>query len=498
MSSTGNIFPTVNANVDRAASGAWNLSTGNVFSDNAPTATGTTGNVYVSVPADYLVTSGYGFALPAHATIVGVTVRVEAAETGGGSTSYIAQLHSATTPTLIGSAKSAVTVNSTTATVYSSGGTSDLWGATLTPLIVNNAGFGVSIWSTDTSNVLYVDYVTIAIEYTPFPTASVVSKDLQARNATVALTLSTKVNPADTVMSPLGLVLPVRTYTKDIVAANISATVVSKDIASYSASLSQKISASWDFGPLGLPLRPYTFPPKEPENVKGTVTSGVSPLLLSIRDYSIPAKFPGSGILATSRAFTVSAGQLTLTYTFSVDAVDALVITDYSATVRAHYSVAATAVSLDLAALGGGASLIPVFGAGNYALNLTEHAASILAAIAITAQDISEFTVTGNAATIGLLGTIAATLDTFTLTERAASVNVTEARFSGTIPDISVRKNSGIHTFDFGAYFENTTLYAIAPSLPSGMTLDTATGILTIDSNVAAVGKTDGYVVTGS
>ena len=55
-----------------------------------------------------------------------------------------------TTPTLIGSAKSPVTVNGTTPTVSSNGGTSDLWGATLTPAIVNAAGFGVAIWSTDT------------------------------------------------------------------------------------------------------------------------------------------------------------------------------------------------------------------------------------------------------------------------------------------------------------------------------------------------------------
>jgi hypothetical protein len=497
MATTGNIFATLAANVDRAASAAWTTPT-NVYSDNATTATGAAGNAFVSVPSDYLVTSAYGFTLPAHATIVGVTVRVEAAETGGGSSSYIPQLHSATTPTLIGSAKTAVTVTGTTAVVYSSGGTSDLWGATLTPLIVNNAGFGVSIWSTDTSNVLYVDYVTIAIEYTPFPTASVVSKDIQTYVASVALTASTKVTSADTVMSPLGLFLPVRTYTKDIVAGSFSATVVSKDIATYSASLSQKISASWDYGPLGLPVKTYTIPPKEPENLKGEVTSSVSPLLLSIRDYSIPAKFPGEGIQATSQALTISAGQLTLTYTFNVDAVDALVITDYSATVRAHYSVAATAVSLDIAALGGGATLVPVFGAGTYALNLQTYAATGTFGFAVSANDIHEFTVTGNAATIGLLGTISATRDALVLTERAASVNVTEARFSGTIPDISVRKNSGIHTFDFGAYFESTTVYAIAPSLPSGMTLDTATGILTIDSNVAAVGKTDGYVVTGS
>jgi hypothetical protein len=489
MATTGNIFPTVGATVDRAASAAW-TSPGNVVSDNGS-------NASVAVPSDYLVTSAYGFTLPAHATIVGVTVRVEASETGGGNSNYIPQLHSATTPTLIGSAKTAVTVTGTTPVVSSNGGTSDLWGATLTPLIVNNAGFGVSIWSADTGNTLSLDYVTIAIEYTEFPTATVVSKDIQTYAASVALTASTKVTSADTVMSPLGLFLPVRTYTKDVVAASFSATFVSKDIASYSASLSQKVAGSWDLGPLGLPVKTYAIPPKEPENLKGEVTSGVSPLLLSIRDYSIPAKFPGEGIQATSQAFTVSAGQLTLTYTFSVDAVDALVITDYSATVRAHYSVAATVDTLDIVALGGGASLIPVFGAGNFALFITEHAATVLGAVVVAATA-DAFTVTGNAATIGQSGTIAATRDALVLTEYAAAVNVTEARFSGTIPDISVRKNSGIHTFDFGAYFENTTLYAIAPSLPSGMTLDTATGILTIDTNVAAVGTVDGYVVTGS
>ncbi len=496
MSSTGNIFPTLAANVDRAASGNWTTPT-NVYSDNAPVATGATGNAFVSVPADYLVTSAYGFTIPAHATIVGVTVRVEAAETGGGSSSYIPQLHSNTTPTLIGSAKTAVTVTNTTAVVYSSGGTSDLWGATLTPAIVNNAGFGVSIWSTDTSNVLYVDYVTIAIEYTPFPTASVVSKDIQTYAASVALTVSSKVNPADTVMSPLGLVLPVRTYVKDVVSAAISATVVSKDIASYSASLSQKVAASWDYGPLGLPVKTYAIPPKEPENVKGTVTSGLSPLLLSIRDYSIPAKFPGQGILATSHAFSIDAGQLTLTYTLAADNAVSKALTEYSATVRAHYSVAATVDALDIVALGGGASLVPRFGAGNYPLDIEAHAATMRAAFALDANA-DAFTVTGNAALVGQSGTTAATFETFAVTEYAAAVNVTLATFSGTIPDISVRKNSGIHTFDFSAYFSNTTLYAIAPSLPSGMSLDTATGILTIDSNAAEVAKNDGFVVTGT
>jgi hypothetical protein len=157
MASTDNTFPSVGANVDRAGNTAW-TSPENVVSDNGTDTT-------VAVPSDYLVTSGYGFAIPGTARILGVTVRVEASETGSGTSNYIPQLHSDTTPTLIGTAKSAVTVSGTTKVISTTGGTSDLWDATLTPAVVNAAGFGVSIWSTDTINTLAVDYVTIAIEW---------------------------------------------------------------------------------------------------------------------------------------------------------------------------------------------------------------------------------------------------------------------------------------------------------------------------------------------
>jgi hypothetical protein len=128
-------------------------------SDNATDTT-------AAVPTDYLVCSNFNFsAVPDGATIAGITVRVEASETGTGSSNYIAQLISATTPTLIGSAKSAVTVTGTTKVVSSNGSATDLWGATLTAAIVKNSGFGVAIWSTDTVNTLAIDYVTIAVEY---------------------------------------------------------------------------------------------------------------------------------------------------------------------------------------------------------------------------------------------------------------------------------------------------------------------------------------------
>lgn len=161
MASTGNVFPGTAANVDRGGtSNVWS-NPGNVVSDNTSDAT-------VTVPSDYLVCSNFDFSsIPDNSLILGITVRVEASETGTGNSNYIPRLHSNTTPTLIGSAKTAVTVNGTTKVVSTRGGTSDLWGATLTAATVKSSGFGVSIWSTDTTNTLAIDYVTMAVEYAP-------------------------------------------------------------------------------------------------------------------------------------------------------------------------------------------------------------------------------------------------------------------------------------------------------------------------------------------
>jgi hypothetical protein len=158
MPTTGNTFPGSGTTVDRAGSTAW-TNPGNITSDNAADAT-------AAVPTDYLLASNFGFSIPLTATILGVTVRVEASETGTGTSNYVPQLMSDTTPTLIGSAKTAVTVSGTTPTVAASGSATDLWGATLTPDIVNGSGFGVAIWSTDSTNTLAIDFITIAVEYT--------------------------------------------------------------------------------------------------------------------------------------------------------------------------------------------------------------------------------------------------------------------------------------------------------------------------------------------
>jgi hypothetical protein len=164
---TGDVFPGAGVNVDRASNTAW-TNPGDVVSDNTTDAT-------VVVPSDYLVISSFGFSIPTGATILGITVRVEASESGSGNSNYIPQLISDTTPTLIGAAKGAVTVTGTTKVISVNGGTSDLWSATLTPAIINAAGFGVAIWSTDSSNAntLAIDFVTIAVEYSTVNPAAI-------------------------------------------------------------------------------------------------------------------------------------------------------------------------------------------------------------------------------------------------------------------------------------------------------------------------------------
>lgn len=157
MASTGDTLPTSGTTVDRAGATAW-TNPQYITADD-------TNYTTAAVPTDYLIASAFGFSIPTTATILGVTVKVNASETGTGSSNYIPQLISAATPTLIGSAKSAVAVSGSTKVTSTNGGTADLWSATLTPAIVNDAGFGVAIWSTDTVNTLSVDWITIAVEY---------------------------------------------------------------------------------------------------------------------------------------------------------------------------------------------------------------------------------------------------------------------------------------------------------------------------------------------
>lgn len=161
MPSTGNVFAGTGENNAGIGATAW-TNPGNVTADDAADATCAAG-----ASSQYLVARNFNFAsIPADATIAGVLVRVEASEHTAGTEPLLAQLQNET-GALTGSSKSASNegnISGTAKAVYTYGSTSDLWGATLTRAIVQDADFGVRFWFT-TAHDIRIDFVTMAIEY---------------------------------------------------------------------------------------------------------------------------------------------------------------------------------------------------------------------------------------------------------------------------------------------------------------------------------------------
>lgn len=164
MATTGNVFAGTGENNAGIGATAWTTPE-NVVSDNATDAT-------CNAPASsqYLVARTFDFSsIPNDAIITGITVRAEASEHSAGTESLNAQLQDES-GALFGSSQ-AQTISGTPKAVYTYGGTTDVWGATLTPAIVKDADFGVRLWFT-TAHDVRVDYVTMAVEYQLPPTPS--------------------------------------------------------------------------------------------------------------------------------------------------------------------------------------------------------------------------------------------------------------------------------------------------------------------------------------
>lgn len=117
--------------------------------------------------SQYLVARNFGFAIPPNATILGVVFSVEASEHSAGTEPLLAQLQNSS-GTLVGSSKSTSnegSISGTAKAVYTYGAVTDVWGAALTPAIVNNANFGARFWFT-TSHDVRIDYIRCQVTYT--------------------------------------------------------------------------------------------------------------------------------------------------------------------------------------------------------------------------------------------------------------------------------------------------------------------------------------------
>jgi len=125
---------------------------------------------------NYLQLTGFGFAIPAGATINGVQASVRGLSSGSNNANRTIQVGLTTNGTaLAGTAKTQIL----TATVanYALGTTSDVWGAALTAANVNASTFGVLIRDNDTtvSGIFSIDYVSLTITYTLESTKPVIT-----------------------------------------------------------------------------------------------------------------------------------------------------------------------------------------------------------------------------------------------------------------------------------------------------------------------------------
>jgi hypothetical protein len=104
----------------------------------------------------------FGFSIPTNATIAGVEVSYRI--WGGGTKGACFQLTNGGSP--IGNFKSITMPTSWESGTL--GSSSDVWGASLTPAIINNGGFGVQTWMSYPPGAIYykADYISVKVYYT--------------------------------------------------------------------------------------------------------------------------------------------------------------------------------------------------------------------------------------------------------------------------------------------------------------------------------------------
>lgn len=171
MASTGAKLPSSGASVSSSpwSDDAW-VNPGNVTAIDTTYAS-VTASTFDSGDQTYrLRCTGFDFsAIPDGSTINGITVKINNARYANGTGSLdLCQLVSSGTP--IGNNKYSTpqALTTTATTDYTVGGTSDVWGASLTAAIVKDSSFGVDIGclSTGANTDVYIDAVEMTVEYT--------------------------------------------------------------------------------------------------------------------------------------------------------------------------------------------------------------------------------------------------------------------------------------------------------------------------------------------
>lgn len=126
--------------------------------------------------SDWLKCTNFGFTIPTDAIITGVKAEVEGAYSGDGDSADLDKLIKGGS---MGGTEYLFNLpeNLSNEAYVTTGGTTNLWGNTLTPSDINNSGFGLAIWVWDTYMILnefyepigvvttYIDHVRLTVYY---------------------------------------------------------------------------------------------------------------------------------------------------------------------------------------------------------------------------------------------------------------------------------------------------------------------------------------------
>lgn len=173
MATQGPNYPSaaVSAVSGTESSDAWTTPT-NVFSDNGTESTIVAASYDSPDIGQQLRVSGFGFSIPAGSTIDGITVEIERRSIIANSgKDFRVQLQNPVGTTIGNNLAVPATIWPTAATVATYGGATNLWGATLTPTIVNDSAFGVilSAQANIANADIGVDFIRMTVHYTPPP-----------------------------------------------------------------------------------------------------------------------------------------------------------------------------------------------------------------------------------------------------------------------------------------------------------------------------------------
>lgn len=140
---------------------AWTTASNAGISDNAYA----TSVLLLGQITNYLKTTNFGFAIPADATIAGITIGVERSTTVLNAT-HDNSIKLTSAGSVVGNDKASATLWPTSDAVASYGSSADLWGTTWTPNQINGSTFGVEISAiADSGGTAQIDYISITVDY---------------------------------------------------------------------------------------------------------------------------------------------------------------------------------------------------------------------------------------------------------------------------------------------------------------------------------------------